>query len=163
MCYPHMCVQCHAHLAMDFGPNINLLAGINGSGKSAVLQALQCGLGARAAETGRYKVMKAFVRKGEAQAVVKVTLVRQALHLGQGRQPLAKSLPVQLACLPHVACCLLQGGWHMGSVCIQADTECLLQGVSSPPLLHCRPALPATARSGTQDQTPTSARSWGLS
>ncbi|KAI3431453.1 hypothetical protein D9Q98_004505 [Chlorella vulgaris] len=66
--------MCHPHLAMDFGPNINLLAGINGSGKSAVLQALQCGLGARAAETGRYKVMKAFVRKGEAQAVVKVTL-----------------------------------------------------------------------------------------
>jgi chromosome segregation ATPase len=68
--------QCHAHLVTDFCPNVNLLTGINGSGKSAVLQALQCCLGARAAETGRYRSMREFVQRGEAQAVVKVTLVR---------------------------------------------------------------------------------------
>ncbi len=46
-------MQCHEHLNMTFGWNVNLITGDNGSGKSAFLQALQCCLGARAIETGR--------------------------------------------------------------------------------------------------------------
>ncbi|EFN53934.1 hypothetical protein CHLNCDRAFT_58396 [Chlorella variabilis] len=66
--------MCHTHLAIDLCPNVNLLTGANGSGKSAVLQALQCCLGARASDTGRYRAMKKFVQRGQAQAVIKVTL-----------------------------------------------------------------------------------------
>lgn len=55
---PHLCScappwQCHENFLLELGPRVNLITGPNGAGKSAVLQALQCALGARAAETGR--------------------------------------------------------------------------------------------------------------
>lgn len=46
-------LQCHEHLVLELGPNVNLIVGKNGSGKSTLLVALQCCLGARASATGR--------------------------------------------------------------------------------------------------------------
>eukprot|EP00887_Chlorella_sp_A99_P002385 scaffold10.g2385.t1 len=64
--------MCHKHLAVDFKPNVNVISGENGTGKSSILQALQFGLGARANRTGRVKTAQAFVRTGQEQATVKV-------------------------------------------------------------------------------------------
>ncbi|KAL4440366.1 hypothetical protein ABPG75_003367 [Micractinium tetrahymenae] len=66
--------MCHHHLALELGPHVNLISGDNGSGKSALLVALQCCLGARAADTGRFRSMAGFVREEATQATVKVTL-----------------------------------------------------------------------------------------
>ena len=38
---------------MEFGPHVTFISGTNGSGKSAVLQALQFCLGLQAKKTGR--------------------------------------------------------------------------------------------------------------
>ena len=54
--------------------HVTFVSGANGSGKSAVLQALQCCLGVKAAQTGRSNSYKDFVRTGEEEAIVRVTL-----------------------------------------------------------------------------------------
>lgn len=51
------CLQCHHHLALELGPHVNLIGGTNGTGKSALLMALQCCLGARASDTGRWATL----------------------------------------------------------------------------------------------------------
>jgi hypothetical protein len=40
--------MCHERLAVDFVPHMNLVSGLNGSGKSAILDALMVCLGAAA-------------------------------------------------------------------------------------------------------------------
>ena len=40
--------MCHEHFRMDFGQHVTFVSGTNGSGKSAVLQALQCCMGVKA-------------------------------------------------------------------------------------------------------------------
>jgi len=52
--------------------HVNVVSGSNGSGKSAVLQAMQCCLGVKARNTGRGENIKQFVKTGENEATVKV-------------------------------------------------------------------------------------------
>ncbi|WIA29640.1 hypothetical protein OEZ86_012127 [Tetradesmus obliquus] len=73
----HVQVQnfmCHQNFAMDFGTHVNVVSGSNGSGKSAVLQAMQCALGAKAKQTGRGDKNGELVRTGCHEAKVQVTL-----------------------------------------------------------------------------------------
>jgi DNA repair exonuclease SbcCD ATPase subunit len=53
---------------------VNFICGENGSGKSAVLQALQICLGATARETGRGKNLRELIRTGCDEARLSVTL-----------------------------------------------------------------------------------------
>ena len=55
-------------------PHINFVSGTNGSGKSAVLQAIQQILGVRASATNRASTQKEFIRKGAHEALISVTL-----------------------------------------------------------------------------------------
>ena len=50
------------------------MSGANGSGKSAVLQAIQQVLGVRASATNRASTQKEFIRKGAHEALISVTL-----------------------------------------------------------------------------------------
>jgi len=50
------------------------VSGTNGSGKSAVLQAIQQVLGVRASATNRASTQKEFIRKGAHEALISVTL-----------------------------------------------------------------------------------------
>jgi chromosome segregation ATPase len=53
-------------------PHVTIISGTNGSGKSAMLQGLQCALGASAKGTGRGSKMEDLVRPGADKAQVKV-------------------------------------------------------------------------------------------
>ncbi|KAI7843604.1 hypothetical protein COHA_002846 [Chlorella ohadii] len=66
--------MCHTHFVHEFGPRVSVVVGQNGSGKSALLQALQCCLGVRAAATGRYGSLKKFVQSEDGHAVIRLTL-----------------------------------------------------------------------------------------
>ncbi len=55
-------------------PHVTFVSGTNGSGKSAVLQALQICLGATARSTGRSANLSNFIRTGANEARVQVTL-----------------------------------------------------------------------------------------
>lgn len=50
--------MCHNHLEIRFEKNINYLTGSNGSGKSAILNSLIIGLGAKANVTKRCQNLK---------------------------------------------------------------------------------------------------------
>ena len=52
--------------------HVNVISGQNGSGKSAVMQALQCCFGATAKSTGRAAALHSFVKTGAHEAVVQV-------------------------------------------------------------------------------------------
>jgi chromosome segregation ATPase len=52
--------------------HVNVVSGSNGSGKSAVLQAMQCALGAQARKTGRADKNSELVRTGCHEAKVQV-------------------------------------------------------------------------------------------
>ena len=69
--------MCHQHFTMDFAPHITFVSGTNGSGKSAVQQALQCALGVKAKDTGRAGTMKNFVRTGAREAVIRVCVANR--------------------------------------------------------------------------------------
>ncbi|KAK9811990.1 hypothetical protein WJX73_006757 [Symbiochloris irregularis] len=66
--------MCHENLEMTFGPHVNFISGQNGSGKSAVLQALQFCLGLSARHTGRATSAKQLVRTGASYMKAQVTL-----------------------------------------------------------------------------------------
>ena len=66
--------MCHEHFEMEFSSHVNFICGQNGSGKSAVLQALQICLGATARETGRGTNLRALIRSGCDEAVLRVTV-----------------------------------------------------------------------------------------
>lgn len=65
--------MCHSHLVLEFEPHTNIILGVNGSGKSALLQALQIAMGAKAQETGRATSYAKFVKSGCNRAIVRVT------------------------------------------------------------------------------------------
>jgi chromosome segregation ATPase len=52
--------------------HVNVISGRNGSGKSAVLQAMQAALGSKAKETGRGDNFRELIRTGCHEARVKV-------------------------------------------------------------------------------------------
>eukprot|EP00554_Chaetoceros_debilis_P004872 CAMPEP_0194084796 /NCGR_PEP_ID=MMETSP0149-20130528/14920_1 /TAXON_ID=122233 /ORGANISM="Chaetoceros debilis, Strain MM31A-1" /LENGTH=1202 /DNA_ID=CAMNT_0038767545 /DNA_START=99 /DNA_END=3707 /DNA_ORIENTATION=+ len=71
--------MCHRKVSITLCNNVNFIHGQNGSGKSAILAALQICLGAGARRTNRARNLKDLVRKeGNAnQAVVRVTLLNK--------------------------------------------------------------------------------------
>ncbi|CAM9711696.1 unnamed protein product [Scytosiphon promiscuus] len=68
--------MCHRKLTVPFCRHVNFINGRNGSGKSAILAALQICLGAKAYLTHRAKKMTDFIRHGwQGDAVLEVTLL----------------------------------------------------------------------------------------
>lgn len=72
--------MCHNHLTITLGPLINFIVGHNGSGKSAVLTAIQLCLGGKATSTNRGQNLKSFVKEGKENCVLKVRIKNK----GQG-------------------------------------------------------------------------------
>jgi len=69
---------CHRHLEVNLGKNINFITGQNGSGKSAVVAALQICLGMGARETKRGNKLAGLIRHGsQDDAVVTVELYNE--------------------------------------------------------------------------------------
>jgi len=70
--------MCHGELVVKPGPDVNVITGKNGAGKSSILQALVIGLGGNAKEADRgYKSLAKFIRHGAEKAVVKLTLCNE--------------------------------------------------------------------------------------
>lgn len=66
--------MCHSSLEIDFNSNVNYVIGRNGSGKSAILTALIVGLGGKANATNRGTSMASFIKRGQTNAIVEITL-----------------------------------------------------------------------------------------
>lgn len=66
--------MCHSNFKVELNKNINVLVGLNGSGKSAILTALAIGLGSKATSTSRSTSLKDLVKQGEASATIEITL-----------------------------------------------------------------------------------------
>ena len=66
--------MCHEELDWRPNRNVNFVTGLNGSGKSSVLQGLVLGLLADTKHTKRYTRLQDFIQKGFQRAVVQVTL-----------------------------------------------------------------------------------------
>uniref|UniRef100_A0A3Q3EEY7 Structural maintenance of chromosomes protein 6 n=1 Tax=Labrus bergylta TaxID=56723 RepID=A0A3Q3EEY7_9LABR len=67
--------MCHHMLGpFQFGLNVNFIVGNNGSGKSAILNALTVGLGGKAIVTNRGVSLKDFVKTGEDAADITINL-----------------------------------------------------------------------------------------
>lgn len=64
--------MCHDRLAFEFGPQMNLIVGQNGSGKSAALSALQLALGSKTSLTGRGSTLRSYIKEGKTWALVRV-------------------------------------------------------------------------------------------
>jgi chromosome segregation ATPase len=71
--------MCHPKLTIKLCQNVNFIYGQNGSGKSAILAALQICLGVGAKRTNRARNLKELVRKedGATHAIVRVTLLNK--------------------------------------------------------------------------------------
>jgi hypothetical protein len=71
--------MCHQKLTVDLCRNVNFIYGQNGSGKSAILAAIQICLGAGARRTNRARNLKELVRKGTTSncAKIRVTLLNK--------------------------------------------------------------------------------------
>jgi len=65
----------HRHLKVDLSPGVNFVVGKNGSGKSAIVMALQAGLGCKASASGRNSnTYKNNIMNGCDTANIKITL-----------------------------------------------------------------------------------------
>jgi hypothetical protein len=72
--------MCHRKLRVVLNPRINFITGENGSGKSAIIAAIQICLGASARSTHRGKSIKNLIRHGhEGNALVRITLRNDAV------------------------------------------------------------------------------------
>jgi hypothetical protein len=74
--------MCHRKFTVDFCRNVNFITGQNGSGKSAILAALQICLGAGARNTHRAGNLKDLIRKDGAanqptEAIIRVSLMNE--------------------------------------------------------------------------------------
>lgn len=69
--------MCHVNLVITLGPLINFIIGHNGSGKSAVLTALQICLGGKATATNRAQNLKSLIKEGENHSSVRVRIKNQ--------------------------------------------------------------------------------------
>lgn len=66
--------MCHSNVRVPFGPLINFITGANGSGKSAILTALQVCLGTKAKSTNRAANLSSMVKTGEESASLAVKI-----------------------------------------------------------------------------------------
>lgn len=71
--------MCHKKFTIKFNRNVNFVTGANGSGKSAIVAAIQLCLGASAKTTGRGSSARSFIRDGTKNnhCIVRVTLRNQ--------------------------------------------------------------------------------------
>lgn len=70
--------MCHVKFTMTFCRHLNFITGHNGSGKSAIVSALQLCLGATARNTGRGSNLQGFIREGSnGPAIAQVTLFNE--------------------------------------------------------------------------------------
>lgn len=74
--------MCHRKFTIDFCRNVNFITGQNGSGKSAILAAIQICLGAGARNTHRAGNLKDLIRKDGASnqptdAIIRVSLMNE--------------------------------------------------------------------------------------
>ncbi|CAI5738097.1 unnamed protein product [Peronospora destructor] len=73
--------MCHRKLRVNLCPHINFITGENGSGKSAIIAAIQICLGASARSTHRGKSIRNLIRHGhEGNALVRITLRNDAVE-----------------------------------------------------------------------------------
>ncbi|GKT55533.1 recF/RecN/SMC N terminal domain-containing protein [Colletotrichum tofieldiae] len=75
--------MCHERLYVELGPLINFIVGENGSGKSAVLTALTLCLGGKASSTNRGGSLKSFIKEGQVNSVIVVTIKNQGIDAYQ--------------------------------------------------------------------------------
>ncbi len=66
--------MCHYCFSCEFGPNVNIIHGENGSGKSAIVAALQIGLGANAKTTERGTQLKDLIMHNENSAIITIRI-----------------------------------------------------------------------------------------
>ncbi|CAG9809549.1 unnamed protein product [Chironomus riparius] len=71
--------MCHANFEVDLNKCINIIVGLNGSGKSAILTAIAIGLGGKASSTARSTSLKELVKRGEPSATIEITLANDGL------------------------------------------------------------------------------------
>jgi recombinational DNA repair ATPase RecF len=71
--------MCHSNFEVVFNKCVNVIVGLNGSGKSAILTAIAIGLGSRATATARSTNLKDLVRRGEHSAVIEITLANDGI------------------------------------------------------------------------------------
>lgn len=76
--------MCHSNFRVELNKNVNVLVGLNGSGKSAILTALAIGLGSKASSTARSTSLKDLVKQGEASATIEVTLTNDGYYAFEG-------------------------------------------------------------------------------
>ncbi len=69
--------KCHPELEFDLGTNINFILGRNGSGKSAVMDAIILCFGGNAKSTGRQANAKTFIKKNCDKAEISITIRNQ--------------------------------------------------------------------------------------
>ncbi|GAA5956654.1 hypothetical protein JCM3765_005693 [Sporobolomyces pararoseus] len=69
--------MCHYSTEVDFGPQVNFLVGVNGSGKSAVLTGITMALGGNAKATNRGTKGGDLIREGQSSARCSVTLANR--------------------------------------------------------------------------------------
>jgi chromosome segregation ATPase len=69
--------MCHKNYEFELGPLINFICGKNGSGKSAILTAIQLCLGGKASATNRGQSLKNFIREGAETASITVKIKNQ--------------------------------------------------------------------------------------
>ncbi|BGP39124.1 Structural maintenance of chromosomes protein 6 [Rhodotorula kratochvilovae] len=69
--------MCHAHTTVDFGPQVNFLVGVNGSGKSAVLTGITMALGGNAKTTNRGQKGGDLIMEGKTSARCSVRLANK--------------------------------------------------------------------------------------
>ncbi|CAF1392722.1 unnamed protein product [Adineta steineri] len=72
--------MCHTFLEFDFNENLNMVIGNNGSGKSAIMNAITLTLGGRATSTSRCSNIGRFIQHGKSNAEISVVLCNQGLE-----------------------------------------------------------------------------------
>ncbi|CAF1259296.1 unnamed protein product [Rotaria sordida] len=70
--------MCHKNFSIQFHPtHMQIVTGVNGSGKSTIANAVCLCLGAQARTTGRTSNVQSFIQKGETSAQLTITLANE--------------------------------------------------------------------------------------
>ncbi|XP_011410337.2 PREDICTED: structural maintenance of chromosomes protein 6-like [Amphimedon queenslandica] len=78
--------MCHAKLEVKLQSCVNFILGDNGSGKSAIMTAIIVALGGKAHSTQRAQSLKDFIRTGQSQAEIQLTLSNKGTESFKGDQ-----------------------------------------------------------------------------
>ena len=69
----------YSSVSLTPGPDLNVLIGPNGTGKSSFVCAIALGLNGKTELLGRAKELSEFVKRGETKAVIEITLKRNSV------------------------------------------------------------------------------------